>query len=456
MGLSDPFNTTYQGSMQAGESLGQGIQSAAGNVADVMKQKNALALQAKQRQDSFNMLKQFGLIKEETTPPSIDDLKSGLQAAGNTMGKDVHFNMASDLDEGQQRNFLSTLYKKFGVPMPQGKTTTTVTPGVTMDLGGGSKFESKEKPKTALETVSDYNAAQKLLQQSGLDGQVTSGSKGVTIKQPTGTGDNLTNAGLTPDVINNSTPEDRQSIVKEKNPSYFNKLEMLKDGNMPTSGRTSKELQQMYGDAGVLWPGEVDATKGVERTKMAQNIAGGDIFKSSMRGNTLVGHMDTLFNTMEKLKNMQLRLGNVAKNTAEYQAGAKEIQSAKQASLAVANEMEGYLRNSNVMSELGIQQQLENIPVNGSPEQQQAWMETAGELFNQRRNAINDTVKNIMGPKYKFDVLSEKSKKILAKHGISTDDDGASSSQGQMPSQVQSQAPQQNQKVDYKSKYGLS
>lgn len=144
MALSDPFSTTYQGSFDAGQSLGQGIQSAAGSVADVMKQKQALAQQAKQRKASFDMLKGMGLIQEDTTPPSVDDLKTGLKVAGKTMGKDVNFNMANDLDEGQQRNFLSTLYKSFNIPMPQGKTKTTISPGVSIDLGGGMSYTGQK------------------------------------------------------------------------------------------------------------------------------------------------------------------------------------------------------------------------------------------------------------------------------------------------------------------------
>ena len=64
MSLNDPFSTTYQGSLQAGESLGQGIQQAAGSFSDVMKQKALLKQQQKQRQQGFDTLKTLGLIKE--------------------------------------------------------------------------------------------------------------------------------------------------------------------------------------------------------------------------------------------------------------------------------------------------------------------------------------------------------------------------------------------------------
>lgn len=424
MALSDPFSTTYEGAFKAGTSLGSGIQSATKDIMDSVELN-------KKRKQAFDMLKQFGMVNTTTEEPSLDQLTQTAKDFAKQQGHDLQINTGDNPEQAKQN--LMGIYKALNIPLPQGKTTTTLnlTPGTKYDpMKGEVSFDALQHQKTLPEQIAEYESANKMLETAGLNGKVSVGSKNTTISPATGVSDNLGAAGLTPDVINNSAPEDRQAMLKEKNPSYFNKLEMLKDGLMPTAGRTSKELQQMYGDAGLIFPGEVDATKGAERNKMAQNIANGDIFKSSMRGNTLVGHMDTLFNKMEELKNMQVRFGNKAKNMAEYQAGAKDIQGAKQAALAVANEMEGYLRNSNILSELGIQKQLDNIPINGSPEQQQEWMSTAGDLFNQRRNAINDTVKSVMGSKYKFDVLSERSKKILEKHGIKLDDTGNTEQQG--------------------------
>lgn len=144
MGLSDPFSTTYQGSLAAGESLGQGIQSAAGSVADVMKQKQKLVEDSKQRSQAFGMLKNMGLIQEDTTLPSLDDLKTGLKVAGKTMGKDISFEGHDGMDESTQRNWLGSLYKSFNIPMPQGKTKTTISPGVGFDLGGGVSYTGQK------------------------------------------------------------------------------------------------------------------------------------------------------------------------------------------------------------------------------------------------------------------------------------------------------------------------
>lgn len=131
MGLSDPFSTTYQGSMQAGESLGQGIQSAAGNVADVMKQK------AQQKQ-GMQLLQQFGLVK--TNAPTNDDLSDGLKQYGQKMGAQVIVNKG-DNDDATRKN-LTGIYKALGIPLPKG--TIEVNPGVNMDFGGGMSYTAQK------------------------------------------------------------------------------------------------------------------------------------------------------------------------------------------------------------------------------------------------------------------------------------------------------------------------
>lgn len=144
MGLSDPFSQTYQGSMQAGESLGQGIQSATGSVADVMKQKNAQAQQDKQRQKAFGMLKDFGLVK--TSDPTNDDLAKGLQDYGQKAGVTVNVNHGDNPDV--ERKNMMAIYKAMGIPMPKGKID--VNPGVSMDMGGGVSYTAPSKTSSLI------------------------------------------------------------------------------------------------------------------------------------------------------------------------------------------------------------------------------------------------------------------------------------------------------------------
>jgi hypothetical protein len=104
MGLSDPFSTTYQGSMQAGESLGQGIQSAAGSIAD--------AMQKKQQQQKFlqmiGMMKDSGAVTTESAPLSTDEYISQAEKTiaglGDKLGaKGLQVTGSSDPEERKKQ-----------------------------------------------------------------------------------------------------------------------------------------------------------------------------------------------------------------------------------------------------------------------------------------------------------------------------------------------------------------
>lgn len=141
MALSDPFDTTFQGSFKAGQSLGQGIDDAAGSVADQMKLQN-------QRKMAHDILTKTGMLKEDVTPPSVDELKSNLQEFGKKTGRNVNFNIAPDTDEDTQRKFLEGIHKAYGIPMPKGQTNTTLnlTPGTEYDPVKGLITMSGMKP----------------------------------------------------------------------------------------------------------------------------------------------------------------------------------------------------------------------------------------------------------------------------------------------------------------------
>lgn len=165
MALSDPFSTTYQGSFQAGQSLGQGINDAAGTVADAMKKKQ-----------TFDMMKKFGLIKEETTPPSSDELEKNLIQQGKAMGKNVHFNLAPDATDEQKSKFFTNLHQTFGIPIPQGNTKTIISPGVSIDEKGASYTApkpqddlSKELKEQRLQSMKDSDELKQQNKQDKLE-----------------------------------------------------------------------------------------------------------------------------------------------------------------------------------------------------------------------------------------------------------------------------------------------
>lgn len=183
MSLSDPFNTTYQGSFQAGQSLGQGIQSAAGSVSDVMKQKNALEQQAKQRQQGFQTLQSLGLVKQNS--PTNDDLAKGLEDYGTKAGVSVNVNHGDNPDI--ERKNMMAIYKAMGIPMPKG--SIDVMPGTSIDMGGGVSYTAPKQEKSVAQQVQDVTDAKNLLDSTpGMSGNTASETGGKLSIKPQGGG----------------------------------------------------------------------------------------------------------------------------------------------------------------------------------------------------------------------------------------------------------------------------
>lgn len=150
MSLSDPFNTTYQGSMQAGESLGQGIQSAAGSVADVVKQRNQ-QMQTKKLLQTLGIGQQIGALKDVPVDPK--DWNSQVES----MAKSKGISLTATGDDATKMNRYQTLLKAVGIPFPS--TTkkvldvdamhNAITSGVKTKLS----FDEKGNLRPSFETV---------------------------------------------------------------------------------------------------------------------------------------------------------------------------------------------------------------------------------------------------------------------------------------------------------------
>jgi hypothetical protein len=141
MGLSDPFQTTYEGSFKAGSTLGAGISSAVGDVSAGIEKKRS-------QEKAYNMLKQFGMIKETQEDPSYDELKKNAEEFAKSQGRELIIN--DNGDENQSKQALMNIYKALEIPIPKGKTKTelNLSPGTKYDpIKGEVSFES---PKSLL------------------------------------------------------------------------------------------------------------------------------------------------------------------------------------------------------------------------------------------------------------------------------------------------------------------
>ncbi len=138
----DYFDTTYKGSMAAGMSLGQGLESAAGDFSKKIEED-------KKRKMGFDMLKQFGMIKTKTEEPSLDELVKGLDAPAKEHGYTIKGINYGDNPEQAKKNVVA-MYKALNIPLPQGKNTLelNLTPGTKYDpMKGDVSFEN---PKSSV------------------------------------------------------------------------------------------------------------------------------------------------------------------------------------------------------------------------------------------------------------------------------------------------------------------
>lgn len=263
MGLSDPFSTTYQGSMQSGESLGQGIQSAAGSVADVMNQKAQQQQQMKQRQQGFQTLQNLGLIKQNQ--PTNDDLAKGLQDYGQKMGVQVNVNQGDNPDSAKKN--MVGIYKALGLPIPKG--SIDVMPGTTIDAGGGDTYTAPQKQRSIVDQVAEYQQAQNALQDKGSTGIPTVDAKGnLSIKSPTG-------------------------AVKDVNSTAKTIVDGIQQGNLPPT------LSGMSRTAGLSAAIEVEAQKRGFNLKDAQvDYTALNQLTKTMNQNQMV-QLNTAFNGVE-------------------------------------------------------------------------------------------------------------------------------------------------------------
>lgn len=180
MGLSDPFSTTYAGSFKAGSSIGEGIDSAAGDVA------KEIALQ-KNRKMATDMLQKFGMI--QTKDPTLEQLTQGAKDFAKSQGYgDLQINEGDDPNQAKQN--IMGIYKALNIPIPKGTPVLNLTPGTKYDPTKGEvSFEGLKKEKSLPEQIAEYSAAQNMLNTAGLGGEVTpkTTGKGVSLAPSTGT-----------------------------------------------------------------------------------------------------------------------------------------------------------------------------------------------------------------------------------------------------------------------------
>src|SRR4029078_515421 len=139
MGLSDPFSTTYEGARQSKKDVMGFVGGLAGEAyKDKQVQDN--------RKQALGLLKQFGMINTTTEEPSLEELTQGAKEFAKQQGHDLQINTGDNPEQAKQN--LMGIYKALNIPLPQGKTTTTLNlaPGTKYDpMKGEVSFDTQSK-----------------------------------------------------------------------------------------------------------------------------------------------------------------------------------------------------------------------------------------------------------------------------------------------------------------------
>ena len=173
------------------------------------------------------------------------------------------------------------------------------------------------------------------------------------------------------------------------------------------------------------------------RQKLRNDYTSGATSKNITSLNTAIGHLDSLRDAATKLKNF----GGLATplnapiNWAESAAGDPSVNNYNERANAVSTELTRAFRGTGG-SEADVKAWRDNLPVNGSPDQQKGAIDGGIDLLSSRVAALRDTYQRGMGkPPIDLPMLSPKSRQILTSMGYDPDkiEQGAKAKDARMP-----------------------
>jgi GH24 family phage-related lysozyme (muramidase) len=225
-------------------------------------------------------------------------------------------------------------------------------------------------------------------------------------QKPGGAGDLLTDSqGLSgPDYL---------SALKAKDSMVANTVSGILEGRMqpPTSFAASKPYwQAILAHAANAEPG-FDLTKWQSRVGTMKDFASGQAAKNVTSLNTVIGHLGSLKDSVDKLDNSNFTPANALKNSIQVLGGRPEPGNFNVARNAVADELARVFRSAG-MSDHEINSWKENISAAGSPDQLKGAVSTAVELLNSRLDSLKDQYERGAGKK-SGQLLSDKAQKAL-------------------------------------------
>lgn len=133
------------------------------------------------------------------------------------------------------------------------------------------------------------------------------------------------------------------------------------------------------------------------RFKTRQYFTSGQGAQNITSFNTLIGHLGTLADKVDALRNGSIPALNYVENAASSATGRPQVQGVRTAVNAVASEAMKAFRGAGGGSEREIQEWRDSFPVNGSPAQQYESLQTLMGLLHSRIDALGEMYNKGMG-----------------------------------------------------------
>ena len=196
------------------------------------------------------------------------------------------------------------------------------------------------------------------------------------------------------------------------------------DGRMPIP--TGAALRQPYWQrvlnlAAQYEPG-FDATQWRVRLDTRADFAKGNSARQIRALNTLIKHLGSVWDSIDTLDNMKLKMGNRVWNWLRSEAGSEALKPWQTSATAAASEMATLLKGGAAPSQPEIAEQEEAFNINDSKEAQRQAVLSTLELAFGRFDAIKEQWNNAFRKPADFKFINPNARKTLTKFGINPDE----------------------------------
>ena len=217
----------------------------------------------------------------------------------------------------------------------------------------------------------------------------------------------------------------REDILAKFEPSIQRKAGMLLGYKVPATGYmlTRSPEWTMAAEAASEADPTWNAAEYPSRLKLLNDFKSGRASRNVRSLNTLIGHLDSLSQTSEKLDNTSILLWNRLANRTITEVGDARVTNFEKAVIAVQNEAATLFKGTGATDQ-EIKEWRATINSSQSPEQLQEGILQMVDLMSSRLSALTEQYEMGMGKPPDFQLLTGKSREILKSMGVKDLEEG--------------------------------